>query len=157
MDSTKPVQGVAVYAEFARSGGTTQVIVTPRGFDESDKECAAALIRRTISTGNPRKQWRFAFLDAPTNDQIERRKTEVHPTDSLAEVRTDLMMRYAQSLFDQILRGGWTLVGSAPVLVEVSKSDLTAIRQRKTPTKLLYRCTQTRAAMGYPAEVVNTY
>jgi hypothetical protein len=74
--------------------------------------------------------------------------------DEAKELSCDDRMRYASNLFDQIMRGDWLLV-SDPILVEVSKTDLDAIRQSKTPTKLLYRITQSRLAKGYPAEIVN--
>lgn len=153
MDITKSVQGVAVYAEFARSGATTQIIVTPKGYDLDGKEVAAYIVRRTVSTENPRKQWRFSGL--VSTDPIMQIAAEKGVTiDEAKELSCDDRMRYASNLFDQIMRGDWLLV-SDPILVEVSKTDLDAIRQSKTPTKLLYRITQSRLAKGYPAEIVN--
>lgn len=154
MDVTKSVQGVALYAEFSRSGATTQVIVTPRGYDLDGREVGAYIIRRTVSTDNPRKQWRFSGLASGTPImQIAAEKGV--SLDEAKEISCDETMRYASSLFDQIVRGDWLLAGD-PLLVEVSKIDLDAIRQSKTPTKLLYRITQSRLAKGYPAEIVNT-
>jgi hypothetical protein len=153
MDSTKPVQGVAVYAEFSRDAATTQIIVTPRGFNEDDVEICAWLIRRTITKDNPRKQWRFSGLPTPTPKEIDARRA-IDPDALMSEMRADLQMRYAQSLFDQIVRGGWSMVKD-PVLVEVSKSDLTAVSKGKTPTKLLYRISSCRTALGFPADLIN--
>lgn len=153
MDVTKSVQGVAVYAEFARSGATTQVIVTPNGYDLDGREVNAYIVRRTVSTDNPRKQWRFSAL-SNTDPIMQIAAEKAVNIDEAKELSCDERMRYASSLFDQILRGDWLLVGD-PIMVEVSKTDLDAIRQGKTPTKLLYRITQSRLAKGYPAEIVN--
>lgn len=150
MDATKSVQGVALYAEFARNLATTQIIITPRGFDEGDKEVQPYIVRRTITSDNPRKQWRFSGIAIPSEKDMA-----TCPPDALVrEFRADLMMRYATNLYEQIVRGGWVLIAK-PILVEASKADLTAVRLMKTPTKLLYRISSSRAPHGYPAEVIN--
>lgn len=153
MDITKPVQGIAVYAEFARSNATTQIIITPDGFDSNGNEVSMNLIRRTVTDTSPRKQWRFSSLVAadPIPQIIASRGVSA---DEAKELYCDERMRYASSLFDQIMRGDWTLVGE-PLLIEVSKIDLDNVRESKTPTKLLYRITQSRVAKGYPTDLVN--
>lgn len=152
MDITKSVQGVALYAEFVRSGATTQVIVTPDGFDSDGKTVPMNIVRRTVTTDNPRKQWKFSTL--VESDPIMKLIASGITQDEAKETYTDNRMKYASSLFDQIMRGDWLLVGD-PIPVEISKIDLDAIRQAKTPTKLLYRITQCRTALGYPADLVN--
>lgn len=153
MDITKSVQGVAVYGEFARAGATTQVIVTPDGFDSDGNEVNMCIVRRTVTTSSPRKQWRFSgIMQSDPIMQIAADKGI--GLDEAKEVSCDERMRYAASLFDQIARGDWLMVKD-PILVEVSKIDLDAIKAHKTPTKLLYRITQCRAAKGYPADLVN--
>lgn len=153
MDISKSVQGVAVYGEFTRSGATTQIIISPDGYDNEGNEVAMNVIRRTITTTSPRKQWRFSSLVATTPiPELERDKGL--SLEQAKEEYCDERMRYASSLFDQIQRGDWLLAGD-PILVEVSKTDLDAIRQSKTPTKLLYRINQSRTAKGYPTDLVN--
>jgi hypothetical protein len=152
VDITKSVQGVALYAEFVRSGATTQIIVTPDGFDSEGNKVAMNIVRRTVTTDNPRKQWKFSTL--VESDPIMKLVAEGATDDEAKELFTDNRMRYASSLFDQISRGDWLLVGD-PIYVEISKTDLDTIRQGKTPTKLLYRITQCRTAVGYPADLVN--
>lgn len=154
MDITKPVQGIAVYAEFARSNATTQVIITPDGFDSNGNEVSMNIIRRTVTDSSPRKQWRFSTL--PTVVSVpEMVATRGVLLEEAKELYCDERMRYASTLFDQIMRGDWTLVGE-PLLIEVSKIDLDNVREGKTPTKLLYRITQSRIAKGYPTDLVNT-
>jgi hypothetical protein len=153
MDITKPVQGIAVYGEFARSNATTQVIITPEGYDSNGKEVSMNVIRRTVTDSSPRKQWRFSTLakvSAGIMEQIASGKSMEQAKEDYCDER----FRYASALFDQLLRGDWTLVGE-PLLIEVSKIDLDNISEGKTPTKLLYRVTQSRIAKGYPTDLVN--
>jgi hypothetical protein len=153
VDITKSVQGVAVYGEFARSGATTQIIVTPDGFDSDGREVNMCIVRRTVTTTSPRKQWRFSSI-VESKPIMQIAAEQGVSIDEAKELSCDERMRYASSLFDQILRGDWLLVGD-PILVEVSKIDLDAVTSHKTPTKLLYRITQSRTAQGYPADLVN--
>ena len=153
MDSTKAVQGVAVYAEFVRPNATTQIIVAPRGFNEKDEITSARVVRRTVTDENPRKQWRFSALHTPADLSTA---PVGYPTalEAWMETRTDEQMRYAGTLFDQIMRGGWTLVGE-PLLVEASKEDLGLMAAGKAPTKMLYRIGLCRTVKGYPENIVN--
>lgn len=153
MDITKDVQGVGLYVEFARESATTQIILTPDGYDNEGNQVLMNVLRRTVTSTNPRKQWRFSNL--PETDEATIRTISGAAPDSEAkEAYCDERMRYASALFDQILRGDWVLIND-PILVEVSKTDMDAIRQAKTPTKLIYRINQSRTAKGYPADLVN--
>jgi len=152
MDITKEVQGVGIYAEFARSGATTQIIITPDGYDNEGSQVRMNVIRRTVTTTNPRKQWRFSALPEGSEEVI--RSVATDATDEAKEAYCDERMRYASALFDQIMRGDWVLIND-PILVEVSKTDLDVVRQSKTPTKLIYRINQSRTAKGYPTDLVN--
>jgi hypothetical protein len=154
MDSTKAVQGVAVYAEFVRTNATTQVIVTPRGFTDNDTQTTAFVVRRTVTAENPRKQWKFSSLYAKSGSETTPPLGYPSELSMWMEDRADSMMRYAQTLFDQLMRGAWTLAGE-PILVEVSKEDLGLIAAGKAPTKMLYRIGLCRTAGGYPENIVN--
>jgi hypothetical protein len=143
LDKDKEVQGVAVYAEFARDNATTQIVITPDGYDNSGNVVTATIIRRTVTTTTPKKQWKFSRLANVSHD------SEM-PITEYVEGR----MRYATVLFDQLLRGDWKLVKS-PVLVEASKKDYDSIGVSKTPTKMIYRISQSRSALDFPAELVN--
>ncbi len=152
LDASKPVQGIAVYGEFVRSNATTQIIITPDGFDVDANNVGMCIVRRTITSDNPRKQWKFTFLS--DSDPIPARVAAGVTMHDAKEVYCDERMRYASTLFDQIMRGDWLLVGE-PILVEVSKIDLGDVRKAKTPTKLIYRIGQSRTALGYPADLIN--
>lgn len=147
MDKDKAVQGVGVYAEFARPGATTQIILVPEGYTNEGTVVSANVIRRTITENTPKKQWKFSRLpEASGFGDVN---------DSNKILYADERMRYASSLFDQLLRGDWKMV-KKPVLVEVSKKDYDSIYVSKTPTKLLYRISQSRVALDFPAELINT-
>lgn len=147
-DKTKAVQGSCVYAEFARSGATTQIIVVPDGFAQDGTAVSAAIIRRTVTTDAPKKQWKFGVLPMPEDASDPMPDSE---KDNFADER----MRYAATLFDQLLRGGWAMVGK-PAVIEISRKDFDSIKDSKTPTKLLYRVAQCRIALDFPADLVNT-
>lgn len=142
-DVSKAVQGIAIYAEFARVNATTQIIITPDGYGPSDKVVRMNIVRRTVTKDNPRKQWRFTMVPD---------SRDVHGSDKVAYAEDRLA--YASSLFDQLLAGEWKMVGK-PILLETSKDDLEAVRNGKTPTKMIYRINQSRAVNGYPEEIVN--
>jgi hypothetical protein len=147
-DKSKAVQGTCVYAEFARSGATTQIIIVPDGFAQDGTAVSASIIRRTVTTDAPKKQWKFGVLPMP-EDAADPMADE--DKDTFADER----MRYASTLFDQLLRGGWTLVVK-PAVIEISRKDYDSIKESKTPTKLLYRVAQCRTALDFPADLVNT-
>jgi hypothetical protein len=142
-DVTKSVQGIAIYAEFVRSNATTQVIITPDGFGDDGQIIRSNVVRRTITSTSPRKQWRFSMIPE---------KKSVSADDKV--LYADSRMEYATGLFDQLLSGGWQIIAK-PILLETSKDDLVAIRQSKTPTKMIYRINQCRDVLGYPADLVN--
>lgn len=146
LDKDRAVQGIGVYAEFSRPRQTVQVVVVPDGFDNEGRQVNASLIRRQITDTTPKKQWKFAALPASGVESIRDDERLAY-----AEGR----LRYASGLFDQLVAGGWTLV-QKPILVEVSRKDYDSIRSHKTPTKLLYRVYQSRKALGFPEELIQT-
>lgn len=155
MDSTKAVQGVAVYAEFVRPNATTQIIIAPRGFTDKDEKTSARIVRRTITDENPRKQWRFSALYDSTSVSATTAPVGYPAAlEGWMEEQADAQLRYAVTLFDQLMRGGWLLVGE-PLLVEASKEDLGLMAAGKAPTKMLYRIGLCRTAKGYPENIVN--
>jgi hypothetical protein len=147
MDTEKSVQGVGLYAEFSRENATTQVIIVPDGYNTAGGLVKSSIIRRTITTHTPKKQWKFTKL---SNSEI------VSPADEAErEQYVDDRMTYATTLFDQLLRGEWELI-KQPVLIEVSKKDYDSIHLTKTPTKMIYRVSQSRIALDFPADLIKT-
>lgn len=146
LDKDKAVQGVAVYAEFARKGATTQVIITPEGHTNEGVLVPATIIRRTVTEHTPKKQWKFSRL-ASTALQVS--------SDEDKAAYCDDRMKYAATLFDQLLSGSWQMV-KQPVLIEASKKDYDDIYVSKTPTKMIYRISQSRAALDFPDNLIQT-
>jgi hypothetical protein len=146
MDNEKDVQGVAVYAEFRKgTSGTAQIIVIPDGYDNAGKLHGLTIARRVVSQDSPKKPWRFTTLDAVAEGDVI--------ADDDREEFAERRMAIPSTLLDQYLNGGWALVGD-PLLIESSKKDMDSIAVGKTPTKMIYRITQSRTAAGYPADLI---
>lgn len=137
----KEVQGVALYAEWEKSGALMQVIITPDGYAENDTIVPAAMTRRIITTENPRKQWRTSELG------VKMYATPVW--EEIVPEYVESRMSKAQLWFDRMLESDWTIV-KEPLLIEISKKDLTDISLEKTPKKFLYRVELVRKSLGFP-------
>lgn len=142
MDATKEVQGTALYAEFSKGmGNTLMLLVTPDGYNTEGEKVEASVYRRVVTSYSPKRQWR--------NTRIP----EVRAAASLPneEKHSYFEERFAISfsLLEQIMNHGWSLV-KQPVFIEVSKRDLDDIRNRRTPSKIVYRINQSRKALGFP-------
>lgn len=154
LDQDKDVQGVATYYEFRKETGsnaaTTMIIVTPDGYTESERFVSANLYRRTVTNFSPRKQWRNTPLGYPDDTM---RDTGIPTPISLYEISgvAERRLQYAFGLFRSLNDGGWNLV-KEPLFVEVSKKDLSDVADSKTPSKIVYRINQSRAAKGFPAD-----
>jgi hypothetical protein len=148
LDQTKSSQGIAMYAEFRRHASTLQMLLTPDGYAESGAIVHAALYRRVVSADSPKKQWRSSALrslgdtlDTPLTSEAEK------------DANMDLRMSFAVGWLDSLAGGGWGIVRE-PILVEVSKKDMTDISTQTTPKKMLYRINQSRTALGYPEDLL---
>lgn len=151
LDKDKQVQGYMVYAEFRKGGSTTQMMFVPDIFTTAGRMVAGRLMHRTVSADSPKKQWQSRFVypkavqdlyDVPRNTGSE----------SSRKRRGALRAEYIETYLMQMLAGGWTITAS-PLTIEMSHSDADSIDSGKTPTKLIYRLSQSRAAAGYPADL----
>lgn len=146
MEKGKAVQGVALYGEFSRLHATTQMVILPDGYTSEGNLVNATIMRRTVTKHSPKKQWRF--------DRLASTELQISDDESKAAAGYD-RMQYAATLFEQLIRGEWKLV-KKPILVEVSMKDYDTIRDGKTPTKLIYRISQSRNALDYPEDLIQT-
>lgn len=149
LDRDKDVQGVAVYAEFRRttvSGTTMKLFVMPDGYTSEGTMMPAMLYRRVVTEHTPRKQWRRSPFGAKAIEDLGGEPLSDDKAQEWAEQRA----MFIDSLFDGLANGQWELVGK-PLFVEVSKKDLDDVAKYTTPTKVIYRINQSRAAAGYPA------
>lgn len=147
LDKEKDVQGVALYAEWRRTGATMMVLITPDGYDTKGNAVAGAIYRRVLTPYTPKKQWRRSSLTWTPVEEA----SGLH--DDNKALFTERRLSFATQMFDGLLSGGWTMVGK-PIFVEVSKADLDNISSYKTPTKVIYRVNQSRTALGYPTEII---
>ena len=146
LDKEKDVQGVALYAQFHKAGAMTQIIITPDGFDEKGDKVLASLYRRIVTQESPKKQWRSSFIPSAVVEDMD------FEDGNQRVAFADQRMQFATQLFDSLLTGKWEL-HKEPIYLEVSKKDLTDIREAKTPTKLLYRVNQSREALSFETEI----
>ena len=148
LDKEKDVQGIALYAQFHKPGAMTQLIITPDGYDEKGEKVLASLYRRVVTTDSPKKQRRSSFIRTADAEGVDFESGEERVT--FAEKR----LNFATQLFDSLMNGKWEL-HKDPIYLEVSKKDLTDIREAKTPTKLLYRVNQSREALSFETDIPN--
>lgn len=151
LDLDKDVQGVALYAEFRKTGATMQLIITPDGYSEEGKEVPANIYRRVVTPSTPKKQWRSSNLRV-TSKMRECKDYGTTLPDYEKNTIAEKRFAVAEQLFDSLLNGGWA-IEKEPLFIETSKKDMTDIRQGKTPNKMLYRINQTRKAQGFPESV----
>ena len=148
LDTTKDVQGIALYAEFRKPGAMMQIMLTPDGYGVDGKAVPASLYRRVVTPTTPKKQWRSSSLSWKAIEELDGISISNEKTDEFANNR----LAFATQLFDGIKNGGWTMT-KEPLFIETSKKDLDDVKSAKTPNKLLYRVNLTRDAQGFPAEI----
>lgn len=147
IDPTKEVQGTALYAEFSKgASGTLMLLVTPDGHDEAGEKVEASIYRRVVTSYSPKRQWR--------NTRLPEIRTAAPMPNDEKQKYGEQRFEVSFSLLEQIINHGWTLV-KQPLFVEVSKRDLNDIRNRRTPSKIIYRINQSRKALGFPDPIAH--
>jgi hypothetical protein len=147
LDKEKKVQGIAVYAEFRRTGQTMQLIVTPDAYTTAGTLVPMTLVRRVVTKETPKKQWKNSTLRGV--DFTELHEAGVSLSDMAKAEFVERRMRHAIHFFDQILSQGW-VIEQKPILVEVSRHDADDVAKGKTPNKIIYRIHISRKALGFP-------
>lgn len=149
LDKTKHIQGVAVYAEFAKSGYRTEMFITPDGFSTEGNLVPAKIFRRVVSTDKPKKLWETTTVQLA--EEIAEPTTKPL-ADSDKDTYVDKRLEYLTQIFEGIVAGGWEIT-KEPILIETSQNDLALIEKGETPTKIVYRINQSRRALGFPEKV----
>jgi hypothetical protein len=138
-DPDKSVQGSALYAEFKNTyNQVVQMFITPDGHDEAGNFVPGCVFYRRLSATQPKKQWQTTWLKRNLVDS-DSNATEVNYLDRIESLEF-LMKRVAMT----------SELVAKPFFVEVSKKDLTDVRNRKTPTKIIYRIGQMKTTLTYP-------
>lgn len=155
----KDVQGMALYLEFRRVGATAQVIITPDGFTTSNGVTSAVFFRRVITGGVTKRKWRaYTIRNAALfNDHLGTGTVAGSGLDK-AEV-FDAMVSRSRNLveyFESLTRQNYKLVQNKPIYVEVTKADLDSARSNSLPAKMWTRIKASRAALGFPEDLVDS-
>lgn len=153
----KDVQGVATYFEFRKAGTTIQIIVTPDGFTEDNSFVPATFFRRQLFSAQPKKRWKLYGLGHPGQDIAEQVGVEQDFPGmgyQIAESNVQRANRLSE-YFIRLYSSGFELIGDKPLYIEISKEDLTLIRKMDTPTKIINRIKNARAAAGFPEAIVS--
>lgn len=146
LDKDKPIQGVSVYAEFAKPGYRTEIFITPDGFSNEGKVVPAKIFSRITSADKPKKVWQQYTV------QLAEDMAKVGETlldEALRSEYVDKRLTHLENVFAGLVANEWQLT-KEPVLIETSKNDLSEIAESKTPTKVIYRINQSRKALGFP-------
>lgn len=154
---SNPVQGYAVYLEFGRKDKkvTEQFLFTPDGFDINNNFVPAYLYFRYLDINTPHRRWRAYLLSGRENvtkfleigDSLVSEQAEEFTEERLNRTFTSVISRFGKGTTDH--RPNMEVVFS-PIVVEVSKKDLSDISKRVTPTKILYRVQQVKKSVGFP-------
>lgn len=139
LNRDNPVQGVATYLEYQGAYGRLQYIITPHGFSEDGALLKPYALHRFLTDPSSKARWKREILGVEPNPNEEK--------DPL--LLKTLEDTYLKNLFKRVVYGSWELIGK-PLFVEVSKKDLTALRQGKTPTMLMSRLEKVRAVAEFP-------
>ena len=158
MKKDNEVQGTALYLEFRRAGATCQIVVTPDGFDNAGSTVTAGFFRRVLRPDTPKKRWTTFFME-PTHaykaSLAAHLAAETGDDYALVMDATETRLAPIHAYFESLERGGYTLVKSTPIYVEVSRADLAEVRSGSLPTKLWNRVKASRIALDFPTELVN--
>ena len=149
LDKEKAVQGVGVYAEYARPSTTVQLLVCPDGYTSDGQLVGLTVVRRVVKIDNPKTPWKLS-IDTPIDPEVT---IEDEDKDDYCARRFSVPGGPAL-LLDQLISGQWPLVG-APILIEFSQKDFDDIAAKKTPSRAIYRVNQSRTALGYPEAIVS--
>lgn len=154
LDPVKDVQGIATYVELRREAmgqaASTQLLITPDGYRSDGLFVPATVYRRTVDKYSPKRQWRSNRITIASTDEASKPIEDKEARTLHAEAR----LEFLAPLLRQLTHGApdtptWTIVGE-PLFIEVSKRDLDDVSASKTPSKLVYRITQSRTAKKFP-------
>lgn len=149
----KDVQGVALYLEFRKPYATAQVLLTPDAFTSTGEIVHAQFFRRIITDGVQKRKWR-AYGVRQTSSLREQMANGAELDTNEVLHQAARRYRNLDDYFASMARGGYILVNSTPIYVEITKADMDSIKTGTMPTKVWTRVKSSRAALGFPEELV---
>lgn len=144
-NSNKPrLEGMGIYLELPNETGTqtTQIMITPQGKDEKDKNVEMAFISRTVSDWSPRKQWRVNLI------RLSAEEKAMSPQDQALKMSEQV----ERTLKRQMLYGSSKL-RKQPIVFELTDLDFADISLWKAPASALRRIQKTRVSLGFPEKL----
>lgn len=142
----------ALYLEFEKGPGVTQLLVLPEGVTASNQIVPLTMYRRRISPVQPRKMWRHFTSGVPAATLRARYSSMATPVDN-----TDLaneMLKQVTPLLNGLVGSAWAL-RKEPIVVEVTPEDFDDALKAKTPYKVFGRVWKVRKALGFPKDFIN--
>jgi hypothetical protein len=144
----------AVYLEVVSPtspmSGTVQILIMPEGTASSQKLVPVTMYRRRVAPHAPRKTWKM-ISSSMTTTQARTMVPGGAPIDATV---ADSVMSFVSAVLTNLAKHGWK-VYKQPIVVEVTDEDLEAARLSKTPYKVLGRVLKSRAALGFPKEIIH--
>jgi len=141
------VVGVGMYLEMRKSVDAkyvSQMIILPE-VSEADVKVPMVMLNRRLSAIAPKKTWsRFA------SGTTARRE---HAIGTIKEQCILNVSAFVQSSLQRHINAGYKTVGE-PIFFEVTQEDAYAIRDMKTPYKVIGRINKARKALGYPEDLI---
>lgn len=152
---TDKIVGKALYLELVpkeeKPEGqnlTTQVLITPEGFDEAGNYVPLAVHSRTVSDWSPRKQWRVNFSRVLNKELFGSPIPQTVAQEKAVEMVSNFEGVIKRQMgYEMVLR-------KTPIVVEVSTIDLVEVKDWKTPPALLRRIQKARVALNFPEKVL---
>lgn len=139
------VVGVGMYLEMRRSTASmsyvSQMIVMPE-ITRPDVAVPMTMLNRRLSQAAPKKTW-SRFSSSSMSGKILGSANEI----------VQQMTGFIQSSMDRHVTAGYKSVGY-PIFFEVTREDAFALRDLKTPYKIIGRINKGRKALGYPEELI---
>jgi hypothetical protein len=151
---TKTKYEKAVYVELVSPtspmSGTVQILIMPEGTSSAEKLVPVTMYRRRVAPHAPRKTWKM-ISSAVTTTQARMAVPGGMAIDSSV---AESVMSFVTSVLANLGKHGWQ-VYRQPIVVEVTNEDLEAARLSKTPYKVIGRVLKSRAALGFPKEIIH--
>lgn len=141
------VVGVGMYLEMRRSTASmsyvSQMIVMPE-ITRPDVAVPMTMLNRRLSQAAPKKTW-SRFSSSSMSGKILGSADEI----------VQQMTGFIQTSMDRHVTAGYKSVGY-PIFFEVTREDAFALRDLKTPYKIIGRINKGRKALGYPEALIPT-
>lgn len=138
----------ALYIELRKFNHTAQIVlVPPMQVGASGNFDPMRLLSRQVSTGHPRRAWRF--YKSPTASEVYE-----NPALETATIQATPFIKDIEHYFRGFRRSGWNLY-KTPVAVEMTYDDIKEIQEGNTPQAFMRRLTRARLGAEYSEELFN--